>query len=72
MDSKDKLLILAFILLIVTVAFTLVNIQKFMKVEKTCEDDFAIINKCGCIPDGVDYFFVPNYIKKNQTLYNGK
>jgi len=50
MEITNKHILVSFIILIVITLLTLNNIRTFMPIEKTCEDDFAMINKCGCIP----------------------
>ncbi len=67
MIIKDKLIYLSFIVAIIMVFYTVYNINKFMKVEQTCEDDFAIINKCLCIPDGSNYSFAKDLTKNRET-----
>jgi len=48
---KDKFIFFLFFILGILLIYTLININSFMKSEVKCESGFAIINKCGCIPD---------------------
>ena len=43
-------LILSILVLFGVLTYTLTHITTFMEVLATCADDFAIIEKCGCIP----------------------
>lgn len=61
MEKIDYLIILLFFILFLTTFYTINKINKFMIVLKTCEDDFAVIDKCGCIP----------CTWKDETKYNG-
>ena len=36
--------------LILVLILTMTQIDSFMKVLETCADDFAIIERCGCVP----------------------
>lgn len=45
-----KYLILSTIILFLVLILTMKNINTFMEVLTTCVDDFAIIEKCGCVP----------------------
>lgn len=40
-----------FILLIIVLFISLMNINTFMASESKCESGFAMINRCGCFPD---------------------
>jgi len=50
MEIKFKAIVFSFFCLLVIMGYTLFNIFAFMSVEKTCEDDFELINRCGCVP----------------------
>jgi hypothetical protein len=50
MKKLDLLFIFLFFLSIILVFFTLYNINNFMKLNKQCENNFEVINKCACIP----------------------
>jgi hypothetical protein len=50
MENDDKFIIVLFILVIIVFLVTLNQINKFMPVLKTCDDDFKIIEKCHCVP----------------------
>lgn len=50
MKNNDFIIIFLFFVIIFVLVLTLFQINSFMSVLKTCEDDFAVINKCGCVP----------------------
>jgi hypothetical protein len=50
MVKIDIIIYILFFIILLVLTLTLYEINKFMPIIKTCDDDFAIINKCGCIP----------------------
>jgi hypothetical protein len=50
MEKQDLCIFVLFFLIILSLGLTLYQIHRFMPVLKTCDDDFAAINKCGCVP----------------------
>jgi len=50
MENSDKIIILAFICLIAITGFTVWNISRFTPALDTCNDEFDLINYCGCVP----------------------
>ena len=50
MEKYDYYIIALTIIIIFILFLTLFQISNFMKKLETCNDDFEIINKCGCIP----------------------
>ena len=50
MEKADLWMIVLFFIIIFALILTLNQIHRFTPVLKTCEDDFAMINKCGCVP----------------------
>ena len=61
MEAIDKGIIFLFFALLLLVGFTLYNIFSFMPVINACEDEFAITERCKCLPcdsDLVQFFEV--------------
>lgn len=50
MLKNDFIIFFLFFVIIAVMVLTLVKINEFTSVLKTCSDDFAIINKCHCVP----------------------
>jgi len=50
MEKIDIWIIVLFILVIASIGLSLYEINKFMPILKTCDDDFTMINKCHCVP----------------------
>lgn len=51
MIPKIDIVILGMLFLIaLVVLYTITNINTFMKDLKTCNDDFILVDKCGCVP----------------------
>lgn len=50
MDSSDYIIITLFIIIGIFTFVTLKQIDIFMPILKTCNDDFDVINKCKCVP----------------------
>lgn len=50
LKKNDIIIIVLFFLIILSFIITAYEINSFMPVLKTCNDDFAIINKCHCVP----------------------
>jgi len=50
MQINNTALTIVFLCLVLTTGFSLWSIYHFMPIEATCQDEFAIINKCGCVP----------------------
>ena len=50
MEKTDFWIIFLFFIVILVMFLTLYQINRFAPIIKTCEDDFNIINKCGCVP----------------------
>jgi len=48
---SNKVIIILILVLFITTFATLDHISIFMDSEKKCESSFAVINRCGCIPD---------------------
>jgi len=46
----DTLTLISIVIAFGFIIFTLINIWSFMPIEKTCQDEFTLINFCGCIP----------------------
>jgi len=46
----SKSILIAFLCLVIIMGFTLIRIYNFMPVVQTCQDEFALIDKCGCVP----------------------
>lgn len=47
---KDRWVIISFIILLLVLWLAMWEISNFMPILETCSDEFAIIEKCGCIP----------------------
>lgn len=50
MEREDLYIILLFFIIIFVVFLSNHQIKKFIPILETCNDDFNMINKCGCIP----------------------
>jgi len=50
MPINNKILIITFLCLVLTMGYTMYNIYQFMPAVATCQDEFDMINKCGCVP----------------------
>jgi hypothetical protein len=50
MEKTYAVIFILFILIIISWIFVWMEINKFMFVLKTCDDDFALIKKCKCVP----------------------
>jgi hypothetical protein len=70
MEIKDSHIILMFVALTLIVGLTLIQIYTFMPVIDSCEDDFAVIEKCHCLPWKTSLTF-PQFIKNNTFTPNG-
>lgn len=69
MEVKDKWLMVTFFVLVIVIITTLININSFMPVIATCDDDFAVIDKCGCIPWNNSLTF-PNQLAQIKNNLN--
>jgi hypothetical protein len=50
MEKHDLWIIILFFLIILAFILTIYQINEFAPIVKDCEDDFNIINECGCVP----------------------
>jgi len=50
MEISNTALTIAFCCCVLAIGYSLYNINHFMPIEATCQDEFAMINKCGCVP----------------------
>lgn len=50
MEVSNKVLVITFLCVLVLTGFTVMNIFNFMPDLSTCEDEFALIDRCGCVP----------------------
>jgi hypothetical protein len=61
MERVDFVVMSLFLIILLVLTVTLVKIHNFMPLLKTCDDDFATIEKCGCVPCSW----------KDAKIYNG-
>jgi hypothetical protein len=75
MEKVELCIFILFFLIIGSLALTLFQINRFMPILDTCKDDFAVINKCGCVPyswkDSIDYNKIPNFNINISNLSDG-
>jgi len=69
MEVKFKHIFIAFGILLIILFYSLYNIFTFMPLLSTCNDDFEIINKCGCVPPSWSSY-QDNPIKNQQLNLN--
>ena len=50
MKKNDIIIFALFFLIICSFILTIYEINTFKSVVDSCADDFAVINKCGCVP----------------------
>lgn len=74
MVAKNKHLIIAFLIVSLLMCLSLIQINRFMTVLSTCDDDFAVIDKCGCVPCSWEKAVSYNgndYCKNSSEIKNG-
>jgi hypothetical protein len=71
MEIKNSYFLIGFILLTLTLGYTLYNIYQFMPVLASCEDDFGIIDKCKCLPQEYPNMFPGKTTKYSNFTING-
>jgi hypothetical protein len=50
MESKEKIIFILFFIIILVLVYTLIQIYNFMPIFHSCNDDFAVVDKCNCVP----------------------
>lgn len=55
--NKYKLILLLFTSVFMLIILLQFRIHTFMIIVDTCDDDFEIIEKCGCCPEEGDYSY---------------
>lgn len=50
MEKNDWLILLFGFFIFLSLCLVLIKINTFMPVVESCEDDFSMIEKCGCVP----------------------
>lgn len=65
MEIRNSYLLVGFILMFGLLCYSLTHINNFMVSYDTCKDDFAIIDKCKCLPQ--EY---PNLFPEQVTKYS--
>lgn len=72
MALLDKMIVLSVIVMFGITGLTLYNIHKFMPIERSCEDDFRMIERCVCIPEGSNYSFLAGADRLKELSKNGE
>ncbi len=65
MEIENKHILIAFFVLTMVLGFTLVEINAFMPKLSLCDDDFAVIETCNCLPWNQSVLY-PDIVKKQE------